>query len=69
MNHYSSLENTNIEIDFFNAAIGFEENQALSKKQQRSKRMGHARRAIEKRRESKQLRSYVNEIWLQDSAQ
>lgn len=67
MSQYKSLASTDIENEIFNAAIGFEENRALSKKQQRSRRMGNARRAIEKRRENKQLHHYVNDSWLQES--
>ena len=63
MNNHISQNMNSIELDIFNAVVGFEDNQALTKKQLRSKRMGHARRAIEKRRENKQLNDYVNDSW------
>ncbi|NRA19906.1 MAG: hypothetical protein HRU05_05445 [Oceanospirillaceae bacterium] len=61
--HYSQHLNI-FEVDSFNAMIGSEENRALTKKQQRNKRMSAARRAIEKHHENKQLSNDVNEIWL-----
>jgi len=67
MNNQISQDMDGVELDIFNAVVGFEENQALTKKQQRSKRMGHARRAIEKRRENKQLHDYVNDYWPTES--
>jgi len=67
MNDHTAVNMDSVELDIFNAIAGFEENQALTKKQQRSKRMGHARRAIEKRRENKQLHDYVNDYWPTES--
>jgi hypothetical protein len=62
----NNFEKDNIQIDVFNAIVGYHDNQNNSKKDKRSKRMFAARRAIEKHRETKQLSLYINEVWFSE---
>ncbi len=61
------LEENSLDVEIFNAIVGFEEEQTIDKKTKRSQRMFAARRAIEKHRESKQLAQNVNDIYFADT--
>ncbi len=58
-----NLEENTLDVDIFNAIVGFEEEQNIDKKTKRSQRMFAARRAIEKHRESKQLAQCLTEAY------
>ncbi|MEH6446591.1 MAG: hypothetical protein V7784_22060 [Oceanospirillaceae bacterium] len=62
----NNFENNNIQIDVFNAIVGYDDNQTNSKKDKKSKRMFAARRAIEQHQETKQLSLYINEVWFSE---
>ena len=62
----TNLEENTLDVDIFNAIVGFEEEQNISKKTKRSQRMFAARRAIEKHRESKQLAQCLTESYDSD---
>jgi hypothetical protein len=62
----TNLDENTLDIDIFNAIVGFEEEQTIDKKTKRSQRMFAARRAIEKHRESKLLAQCLNETYDSD---
>ncbi len=57
------IAHDSIEIDVFNAIIGFQDQLKISDQKKRCRLMFAARRGIEKHHESKQLNKYLAEIW------
>jgi len=56
----------NVPTEVFDTLIGYEETEKQQTKQQATKRLLAARRAIEEHREAKRLREEILEPWYED---
>ncbi|EPJ44207.1 MAG: hypothetical protein OFPII_36540 [Osedax symbiont Rs1] len=60
---HQKIAHNNIEIDVFNAIIGFQDQLKISDQKKRCQRVSAARRGIEKHHESQLLNKNLAEIW------